>query len=525
MKAATRAQMRELDARTIREAGIPGATLMDRAGRGVARLVRWCTPPDRPTSRRRCLMVAGKGNNGGDVFAAARHLQSDGYTLKILLTGPLAALRGDALTHFAQLPRSRIEVKECATAADWAHPHAIEDFEPDILVDGILGTGLQGPACGIAALAIEILNESGRRRPVVAIDLPSGLDADAGTAAGPVIRADATATLGYPKRGFLSAAALPFLGHVEVVDIGIPRAWGENLAAHGEMIARSDVARLLRPFPCQAHKGNRGHTLIIGGSRGFAGAAGLAARAALRSGTGLVSVLVPQSVAPLVGALAPAAMVHFGAETADGRLDARAWPAGGRRPQDFDAVLLGPGMGNGPHVLAHLQPWLKQTRVPVVLDADALNACADHADILAGASAPLTLTPHPGEAARLLACTAAEVQADRDTAVRRLTRHGRCVAVLKGAGTLVCEPDGGPHVNLTGNPGMGCGGTGDALAGLLTGLLAQGYRPFDAARIAVYLHGLAGDGAARDFSQPGMTACDLIDRLPRAWHDTTTTPQ
>lgn len=517
MKTVTCAQMRDMDARTLREAGIPGETLMERAGAGVARVVRRLT--EHAGWAPRCLLVAGKGANGGDALVAARHLKATGYEVAVVSACEASAWTGDARIHLGKMTAAGIAVSERPAVEDWAGPFD-DDFErmaPCVVVDGILGTGLEGAARGVSARAIERVNEAGRCRPVVAIDIPSGLDADTGMAAGPAVRADATVTMGYPKRGFLACAALDYVGTVDVVDIGIPAAYAEALPTGAEMISASDMADLISPLPRQAHKGSRGHTLIIAGSRGYAGAAGLAARAALRSGAGLVTVLTARSVAPIVAGLAPEAMVHCGAETEAGMLAKDAGRGWTRDVKDFNAVLIGPGLGVGADTLAWVERVLGRSATPAVLDADALSVCAGRLEMIRQARCPVTVTPHPGEMARLLGSTAQDVQADRVGTALSTARDLRCVTVLKGAGTVVCQPDGHPHVNMTGNPGMACGGSGDALAGLLAGLLAQGIGPFDAARLAVHAHGMAGDIAAWRRSQAGMTAADLVDAIPCAW--------
>ncbi len=519
MRVATAEQMRALDARTIAEAGIPGEVLMERAGAAVARAVRRMA--DHAGLPQRCLLIAGKGNNGGDAFAAARHLRQTGFAATVWTACAIRDLTGDARIHFQRMTETGIAAEERATEAAWQPSGA--EFEADafgIVVDAVLGTGLSGSARGVAACAIEWIKAASRFRPVVAADIPSGLQADTGTAEGPVVRADATVTFGCAKRGFLVPTALEYTGTVEIADIGIPDAYLDALPSDCEMIADGETRNLLRPFPRQAHKGSRGHALIVAGSRGRAGAAGLAARAALRSGAGLVTVLTARGVAPLVAAWAPEAMVHPGAETDAGALAKDACLPDGKDWNDFSAVLIGPGLGVGPDTLAWVERALAQSAIPSVLDADALTLCARNPGLISAAGLTATVTPHPGEMARLLDVSAREVQNDRMGMALRMAREGRCVTVLKGAGTTVVPSGGGaPHVNLAGNPGMACGGTGDALAGVLVGLLAQGYEPFDAARVAAHAHGRAGDIAAWRQSQAGMTANDLIAALPDAWKE------
>ncbi len=518
MKALTCTQMARLERRAIEEAGIPAEQLMERAGAGVARAVERLARLA-PPGPRHCLLVAGKGNNGGDAFVAARLLQTSGFHVAVTLTAPATALQGAAAHHFHLMAESGAHVAERPLESDWNTLRLFREPGARVVVDGLLGTGLQGPARGVAARAIEHVNLRGQQDPVVAIDIPSGLNADSGAAEGPAVRADLTVTMGYPKRGLLQPCALDFVGNVELVDIGIPSSYGKELEAELEMIAVPDLVPLVTRRPRQAHKGGYGHVLIVAGSHGMSGAAGLAARAALRSGAGLVSVLTPAGVAPTVAAMAPEAMVHAGAETDGGGLAADSLRSGGPDLDVFDAILLGPGLGVGPGTQALVEQVLDRATVPIALDADALNVCAGHAETVRRARAPVVVAPHPGEMARLLGCSTAEVQADRIQAAWQAEQALNSFVVLKGAGTLVCRHGHKLQVNMTGNPGMACGGMGDALAGLLAGLLAQKLAPFDAARLAVWLHGCAGDHAALAKAKPGLTASDLIEAFPSAWKD------
>ncbi|MDI6774340.1 MAG: NAD(P)H-hydrate dehydratase [Verrucomicrobiota bacterium] len=516
MKTVTSEQMRELDRRTIEEAGIPGEALMERAGQGVAAAVHRIASlaGDRAPVVR---LAAGQGNNGGDAFVAALCLKEAGFRVRVWLAGEASAVTGDALTWVRRMRDRGIPLTERPTEEAWEAAAAEIEREYGIVVDGVLGTGIAGAARGVAAGAIRCMNRLGERSPVVAIDIPSGMDADTGKAAGEAVRADLTVTMGLPKRGLTIPG---FVGSVEVVDIGIPESYVQDLPCDLELVALDDARRVIGRRAQAAHKCDRGHVLIVAGASGFAGAAGLAARAALRSGVGLVSVLTPQAVAAAVAGMAPEAMVHGGAQTDAGSLRADCLEVWGRDLGVFDAVLIGPGLTPSEQSRSIVEAALRRVRNRLLLDADALNVCAGRTEkTIARAACPVVLTPHPGEMARLLGGTAAEVQADRSGSAGRAAAVSRAVVVLKGAGTVIAMAGRAPAVNMTGNPGMASGGMGDALAGLIAGLLAQGIEPFDAACAGAWLHGRAGDDAAWRRAQAGLTASDVIEELPSVWRE------
>lgn len=511
MKCLTVALMRQYEARAIAEGGVTVTELMERAGAAAAAAALELAAAWRGTPRR-ALLVAGRGNNGGDALVAARRLAGLGWPVRVLLTGAAEELRGDARAACERLIAAGVQP---VTPADWTRLD--EPDEAFIVVDGVLGTGLTEAPRGAEAAAIVAINRLGARAPVLALDVPSGLNADTGLCPGEVVRADLTLAFGWPKIGLTRPDALTWLGAVEVADIGIPPEYAEGVASRPEIIARAEVRASFTRRAVAAHKGVFGHALLVGGAPGYAGALTLAARAALRAGAGLVSVLAPRSVAPQIAAGVPEAMVHPMPETPEGTLARNAlqqWP---RRVTEFDAVLVGPGLttrDDGRWAVDHL---LDQCRTPLVVDADALNLLAGRPDRLAKALCPLVMTPHPGEMARLMRLTVEEVQADRSVCARKAAAQTHAHVVLKGAGTLVAPPDdAGLRLNLRGNPGLATAGAGDALAGLLTGLLAQGLKPLAAASAAVYLHGLAGDLAAAALGQAAMTAGDVIERLPAA---------
>lgn len=519
MKIVTSSQMRQLDRRTIEEAGIPGHDLMDRAGRGVADVARYFADLAGMNSPS-AILLAGRGNNGGDAFAAARHLKDQGFDVMVWIAGAENQITGDALKHLGNVHADGITVEEFPSREDWddniAHPAGT-----DFLIDGLLGTGSHGAPRGPVAWAIQYINAAANDAFVLSIDIPSGINSDTGIAEGDAVNADVTVTMGLPKTGLTAAAAQEFVGTVEVSDIGIPPAYVDALkpATDLQMIYSTELRRLLPRRARGSHKGTYGHLLVIGGSRGFAGAAGLACRAAARSGVGLTTALVPASILPVVAGASLETMVHAGAETDAGSLAAAALDPWFPRLATFDAVLVGPGLGLHPESGALVRSLIEKCPVPLVLDADALNVLADNPKLIRTARSTVIVTPHPGGMGRLLGRDAATVQADRVGSARAAAALTGALVVLKGAGTIVTTREGSAFINMTGNPGMARGGSGDILAGLLAGLLAQGIAPLDAARAGVFLHGRAGDMAAWRSSQSGMVAGDIIGEIPYAFRE------
>jgi len=522
----TSEQMRSWDRRAIAERGIRGLTLMNRAGTAVARVAARLAALRGET---RILLVAGKGNNGGDAFVAARCLREDGFLAEVLMTCPPDALRGDALAAWERMRTVGVPFRSMTDAQAWQEFGETDSRRGGVIVDGLLGTGSEGAPRGTVAAAIRWIEGARRGGAVVAIDLPSGLQADTGEPSDPVVRADITVSLAAPKAGFANPRAWEFLGHLEVVDIGLPLALLPKIcspaccggsggpalpdcdtAAPLQFIGAPVVRGILPPRGRATHKGNYGQVLVIGGSHGLVGAPALAAMGALRGGAGLVSAAVPDDSMAVMAALAPTAMAHRIA-VEQGVMTPAALAAGIRPPRDFDVVLTGPGMSAGAATARIVNDLLQSSARRLVLDADALNVLAGQVEVLhrAGTAPSVILTPHPGEAARLLGVTVAEIQANRTHAAQQLAANSGAIVVLKGAGTLVATPDGGVHLNLTGNPGMATGGTGDVLAGLIAGLWAQGIAPLDAARLGVYLHGVAGDLAAWQAGETALTADDL----------------
>ena len=503
--------MRDLDRRAVADLGIASATLMEHAGRGAASALIALLPAlGAPRRGARVAIVCGKGGNGGDGFVAARWLRRRGLRPVVLLAARPADVVGDAAGKLAALRRAGVSPIVIEDAAQ-ATPRLAEAH---VVVDALLGTGTRGAPTGLTAALIERINASGR--PVVALDIPSGLPADGGAPAGPAIRAAATFTFAGLKHGLVQAPGLDFAGRVTVVPIGVPDAEvGRGVRTF--MVERADVAARFPPRPREAHKGTYGYLLIVGGSLGKTGAAALAARAAMRAGAGLVTTATAASQQPVVAGLVVESMTEPLAETAAGTVALAARARVLELARARNAVALGPGLGLEADTQELARQLARDLDRPLVLDADALTAIAGRLELLRQAPAPRCLTPHPAEMARLLGTSVADVQRDRVGAARGLASEFGVHVALKGAATVVAAADGRVFLNPTGNPGMASGGTGDVLTGIVGALLARGMDAPDALVAAVYLHGSAGDLAAARLGEESLVASDVIDSLPDAF--------
>jgi NAD(P)H-hydrate epimerase len=496
--------LRESEAAAIADHPGLGLEMMTRAGKGLAGLLaRWLRQLEPPHPAVRFL--AGPGNNGGDAFAAAAVLDAMGIAAEVWLAVPADKLRGDARAAFDRLAARNVPVREIAEG-QWEG--AGQDApDPAILVDALLGTGAKGEPRGTIRQAVEYLGRMTDRCLIVAADIPTGMDAETGETAACHVRADFTVTMECPKAGMAAPEAIESLGSLWCVPVGLP---AEAIAAVPD--ARPDLqwisyGDVRRAFPRRArasHKGTYGTAGLIGGSAAYPGAIALAAEGAIRSGAGLVRVMTSSEAAGGVLARVPEAIVAGGlsADVDFGGLE---------------AILAGPGLGRDPETRRLVARLLREATCPLVLDADAIAVLAGKPEAIQGSASPVILTPHPGELALLLGTDTAAIQRDRQAAAREAADRTGAIVVLKGAGTLVARAGEPAWLNLTGNPGMACGGSGDVLAGLLAGGLAQGADPFQAACAAVWLHGTAGDIAALRQTQAAMKAGDLSECLPEAF--------
>ncbi len=507
MKLATSQEMRNIDRRAVRNFGIPGTVLMENAAAAImAEMERFFGG----LAGLKVGILCGKGNNGGDGLALARRLRIRGVPVRVALLAPFATLQGEAKVNLAILRKTDVEIVQNASTQAIA---SLVEWS-DVLVDALLGVGLSSPLKGNYAFAVELLNAAGR--PVVAVDVPTGVNSDTGEVMGSAVRADLTVTMALPKRGLVLFPGASHAGKVRVADIGIPPEVIEKEAIKVSLLEGHDLWGMTADRPRDAHKGELGHLLVIGGSLGKAGAAVMAARGALRTGAGLVTVAAPSGIVAVIQQQLAEAMCFPAAESIDGTLGVGADDELAKAANGRSACAIGPGLTTHYETVQVVRSLIAHIRVPMVIDADGINALAGSPDILQKAKAPVVITPHPGEMARLLGMSASGVQKDRIGIAERFAREYRVTLVLKGAGTVVASPSGDVFVNTTGNPGMATGGTGDALTGIIGSLLAQGYGSAAAAGLGVYLHGLAGDLAAKEKGEAGMIAGDLIEKIPAA---------
>ncbi len=510
MKIVTAAQMQELDRRTIHEAGVPGKVLMERAGEGVVAALEEMFGSPRGTT---ITIFCGKGNNGGDGLVVARLLRRKRCKVHVCLLAKPQDLKCDAKTMYQQFSKLTGAPKVLANPSKEKILQLIA--QSDLLVDALLGTGISMAVKDHFQSAIEAMNGSGL--PTIAVDIPSGINTDTGAIMGTAVQARLTATLGLPKLGLYLGPAIDHVGEIHFVDIGIPGSYIDDMNISVELMTQSSTRDLLPDRKPSSHKGTFGHAGIIAGSPGKTGAASLAAQAALRVGTGLVTVATPESANVSLEAKTLEVMTMPMAETHEHTLSLASLPL----LKDFahmrDAIGIGPGLTTQTETVQLIHALLSGIDRPCVIDADALNALAGHTDLLRTCRSTPILTPHPGEMARLLGTTSTqEINADRLTIAKDFAQVHSCVLVLKGARTIVAGPDGQAAICPTGNPGMATAGMGDVLTGMITGLLAQGLSAIQAAMAGVFLHGLAGDLAAKEFGQAGLIARDLLNRIPQA---------
>ncbi|MDO8357529.1 MAG: NAD(P)H-hydrate dehydratase [Nitrospirota bacterium] len=516
MKIVTGAEMQSLDRRTITEAHIPGAVLMERAGEGIVRHLEEHYGPARGKT---ITILCGKGNNGGDGLVVARLLRRRRAKVHVVLLTPVTELSRDATIMYRRLVR----VAGRAATVRFRSADQTRSLlaSSDILVDALLGTGLSSEVTGTYREAIELINGAGK--PIIAIDLPSGLHADSGAILGQAIRATLTITLGLPKLGLYVGTGIDRAGAIRVVDIGIPSAFVDDIESRTLLLTSDSAFTTLPERRLSAHKGTFGHAGIIAGSVGKTGAAALAAQAALRIGSGLVTVATPSSVSDVLEAKLLEAMTLPLPETKARTLARSGLDRVAAFIQARTAIAIGPGLSTHPETVELVQSLMKYLDRPSVLDADALNALTGRVSLLTECQTPPILTPHPGEMARLeVDATTQSVNADRIGTARRFARERGVFVVLKGARTVIARPDGLVAICPTGNPGMATAGTGDVLTGMIVGLLAQGVPAWDAACAATYFHGSAGDMAAQQLGQAGMLASDLIAQIPYALQRTKT---
>jgi NAD(P)H-hydrate epimerase len=523
MKVLTAAQMREADRLTSERYGIPSIELMENAGTAIVEFLR---EKFADITSRKILVLCGKGNNGGDGLVTARLLKDFGAAAVVFLFANPGSVEGDAAANLKRWQRGLGEMYVVTSEAEWESTR-VALYEADLIVDALLGTGLRGPVEGLLGAVIGDLNEARAKRRgktiVMSVDMPSGLASDMRDFGGPVVAADFTVTLTAPKVGQLVLPQSPCCGVLVVKDIGTPPKllqsdphlkihWIEPAEFHALPLARDPIA----------NKGTYGHALIVAGSLGKSGAAILAARGALRSGAGLVTVATPQDVLTIVASGLPEMMTAPLGATEAGTASLRNLDYGkfAEILRGKSVLAIGPGLSMQHETQQFIRLVVQQTELPIILDADGLNAFDGMADTFNERRASaMVLTPHPGEMARLLGITVKEVQARRLEVALEAAGRWRAHVILKGFHTILATPSGNAYINTTGNPGMATGGTGDVLTGILAGLTAQ-FGVEDWARVltlGVYLHGLAGDIAASRVGEAPLIASDLVEAIPEAY--------
>ena len=508
MKFVTSETMRAIDSECIDKLGIPGLKLMENAGVGTVRFIERELGPQKD---RTVTVVCGKGNNGGDGFVIARELRRSGANVSVYLVGHRDDVSGDARTNLGRLGLENVvELSDGRSIAGFVEVMTKSDF----IVDAVFGTGFNGVPRGLSGTVIGQMNACGR--PVLAVDVPSGLNATTGIAEGECVNAAWTCTMGLSKRGFYIDHGRACVGKLHVVDIGVPRKAIEQVGVRENVLTMRDAAELLPPRPFDGHKGTFGTVVVVAGSVGYTGAAALTALSALRTGAGLVYLGVPSSLNDIMETKLTEVITRPLAETAARSLSPESLLDIRELLENAEALALGPGISGDQETQSLVRSIVAEMRVPCVIDADGLNALTPEEVGQRTGEAPVVLTPHPGEMARLAGCSIGGVLADREGVARATAVKARATVVLKGVGSVVAAPSGELYMNPTGNSGLASGGTGDVLTGIIAGFLGQGVAATEAAALGAFVHGLAGDLAAEALGEAGMIAGDVLDHVPYA---------
>ncbi|MEW6417748.1 MAG: NAD(P)H-hydrate epimerase [Nitrospirota bacterium] len=548
MKVVTAEEMREIDRETIEERGIPGVVLMERAGLAVVSKIKEIF------SRKKVIVVSGSGNNGGDGLVVARNLHNEGWDVMVFLTSKPEDLKGDASLQYKAAAKFGVNIQPIKELLD---NYSTIFSRHSIIVDAILGTGLSKNVTGTLSEVIGLLNKS--NLPVISVDIPSGISSDNGHVMGEAVKADYTVTFGLPKRGHLLYPGAEYSGRLFIEDIGFPKELLRSEKLNIELLMKDDVSALIPERHKYSHKGDYGHVLIVAGSKGKTGAALMASKACLRSGAGLVTIGVPESLSDVFQSRVTEEMTLILPDRGDGTLSGKALD----KILDFlnktaDVLAIGPGIGVSTETENLMKILIKNSLKPMIIDADGINSLSGARgkgqgarDILVRAKSPIILTPHPGEMARLLSqksevrnqksetnpplppfakggqrgiitkgghggITVKDIECDRLNTAVSFAKGTGTYLVLKGVPTVIAAPDGKSFINSTGNPGMATGGVGDVLTGMISGFLSQTMNPLHACILGVYMHGLAGDIAASEKGQHPLIATDIIDKISDA---------
>jgi NAD(P)H-hydrate epimerase len=504
----TASEMQKMDRLAIESFGIPGMVLMENAGRGAT---QFFLDQFKDGENKKIGVVAGRGNNGGDGFVIARYLAQKKMRVTVYLLSEAHKVKGDAAANLNLLRPLKVPVIEMPDQESFSRHQTAMRHEA-IWIDAILGTGLKSDVKGFFKNVIDFIN--GSNKPVFAVDIPSGLNSDTGQPWGTCIRATATATFAFAKTGHFLLPGADYTGNLKIIDIGIPPYIADDVRPLQHLLTLDLIRAVFQPRPSDAHKGHTGHILVIAGSPGKTGAAAMTAMSAMRAGAGLVTLGVPLSLNPILEAHATEAMTDPLPEVREGILGETSFNRIMDLLSNKKCIALGPGMGTAPETKTLVHRILQKSTKPIIIDADGLNNLVGHTEILNNLKIPIILTPHPGEMARLIKTTTADVQKDRIHCAREFATKFKTHVVLKGAGTVVAHPDGRTFVNPTGNPGMASGGMGDVLTGIIAGFIAQGHSPELAAHAGVYLHGATADALAGTKGPFGYLATEVQNAVP-----------
>jgi len=504
----TAREMQQMDQMTIQEIGIPGRILMENAGAGAFRFMSRVFPD---VMDRTVAVIAGRGNNGGDGFVIARHLFQQEVSVKVFLLSTVDRVQGDARANLDLLFALGIPVVEVPDANTLRKQKAAMR-RYDIVVDAIFGTGLNSDVRGHYRDAIQFINSLDR--PVLSVDIPSGLNADNGQICGLSIQAAATATFAFPKIGHSVYPGAGLTGELDIIDIGVPRQVVDRIKPRQFLLRKEMLAGILQNRDPNTHKGKTGHLLVVAGSPGKSGAAAMTATTAMRVGAGLVTLGVPEGLHAVIEPQVTEVMTYALPQTTDGMLDDNGLDALLELAAGKRCMVVGPGIGTAEETKTLLGGLLASNKLPMVIDADGLNILSDRMARFKPQPYPLILTPHPGEMGRLCGVSAAEIQRNRIEHARSLATRLEAHVVLKGAHTVMAHPDGSVYVNPSGNSGMASGGMGDVLTGAIAGFITQGYGPKDAIHLGVFLHGAAADYLCQHKGPFGYLATEVMTRLP-----------
>jgi len=501
-------EMREIDYQAINDYGIPSIVLMENAGIRTTEVIEDLLQKAGGTN---VVVLAGKGNNGGDGLVIARHLVNLGVNVETFLMAYSDELTADSYINYQILNKISSSISQLQGQED-LDKLMLALLSADLVVDAIYGNGFKGTLKDFEARVVRMVNWS--HLPVVAVDVPTGVEADTGKVYGEAIKAAHTVTFALPKLGLVFEPGREYAGTLTVADISIPEALLKNNKLKNNLIDDEMIRPLIRPRPAESHKGSFGQVLVIGGSPGLTGAVVMSAYSALRVGAGLVTAALPESLLPIVDSQLMEVMTAPLSENQQGYISPEALPAIGNLLGTASVCAIGPGMSGYPEGNAVMRFVLERSGIPLVIDADGLNALRDDTEILKDRQVPVILTPHPGEMARLTGESIEDIQQNRLEFAARYAREWGVTLILKGNKTVIADPSGNIYINITGNPGMATAGSGDVLCGMIAGLIAQGLKPQDAAVAGVYFHGLAGDLCKEKRGERGIVAGDIMDVIP-----------